>query len=77
MNDPKSFYLLDILFERVIDKMGLLKLMRKREIDPEILEDPESLFLYIRDKAPDSGKKERVLDVLNSFINLKNNLEDL
>ena len=57
--------------------MGLLKLMRKREIDPEILEDPESLFLYIRDKAPDSGKKERVLDVINSFINLKNNLEDL
>lgn len=77
MNDVKSFYLLDVLYDRVVAKMGLLEVLKKRKLDSSIIEDPEQLFLYIRDKAPDSIKKERILDVLSSFINLKQNLEDL
>lgn len=77
MTDVKTFHLLDVLYDRVIEQMGLLKVLQKRNIDPEIIEDPEALFLYIRDKAPDSGKKERILDVLSSIINLRQNLEDL
>ena len=77
MNDVKTFHLLDVLYDRVIASMGLLKVLEKRKISPDILEDPEALFLYIRDKAPDSIKKDRVLDVLSSFINLRQNLEDL
>jgi dimeric dUTPase (all-alpha-NTP-PPase superfamily) len=77
MNDVKSFYLLDVLYDRVIANMGLLKLLEKRKISSDIIEDPEALFLYIRDKAPDSVKKDRIMDVLSSFINLRQNLEDL
>ena len=76
MYDSVSRGLVDALYHRVLYRTGLIKALEKQNVPQDIVEIPEALFEFIQKKTPQGVKKDKILDIISSIINLQNTIED-